>query len=85
MSGRRSAVDESRRAPRRRVFKSAIIQATGIGMSCTVRNISQSGALLIANTDEPLERLTLVIVSEKLVRKCQVVWRAGDKIGVTFV
>ena len=76
---------EYRRAPRRRVFKDGVIQANGVGTVCTVRNISDTGALLIANSEETPDHLTLVIVSENLVKKCQVVWREGNRMGVSFV
>jgi hypothetical protein len=36
-------------------------------------------------TPETPEHLTLVIVSEKLVRKCRVIWRDGKKMGVAFI
>jgi hypothetical protein len=40
---------------------------------------------LNAETAETPEHLTLVIVSEKLVRKCRVIWRDGNKMGVAFI
>jgi hypothetical protein len=82
---RRHAVDDNRRATRRRVFKDGVIQAKGLGTACTVRNLSDDGALLNAETAETPEHLTLVIVSEKLVRKCKVIWRDGNKMGVAFI
>lgn len=81
-------MDDNRRAPRRRVFKDGVIQAKGLGTACTVRNLSDDGALLNAETAETAqtaEHLTLVIVSEKLVRKCRVIWRDGKKMGVAFI
>jgi hypothetical protein len=73
------------RALRRRVFKDAVIQFNGIGLACVVKNISMTGALLLASTERPIEQLTLVVVSENLVRKCRVVWRESNKIGVAFI
>jgi hypothetical protein len=78
-------MDDNRRAPRRRVFKDGVIHAKGLGTACTVRNLSDNGALLNAETGETPEHLTLVIVSENLVRKCRVIWRNGNKMGVTFI
>jgi hypothetical protein len=78
-------VDDNRRVPRRRVYKDGIIQARGLGAACTVRNLSDKGALLNAETGETPEQLTLVIVSEKLVRKCRVIWRDGNRMGVAFI
>ena len=78
---------DNRRYQRRRVLKEGVIQARGLGLDCTVRNLSATGALLIAELDgkSELDQLTLVVVSEKLVRKCKVVWQAGNKMGVAFV
>ena len=78
-------MNENRRAPRRRAFKDGVIQAKGLGTACTVRNLSDNGALLNAEAAETPEHLTLVIVSEKLVRKCRVIWRDGNKMGVAFI
>ncbi len=78
-------MDDNRRIPRRRVFKDGVIQARGLGTACTVRNLSDNGALLNAETAVAPAHLTLVIVSEKLVRKCRVIWRDGNKMGVAFV
>jgi hypothetical protein len=78
-------VDDSRREPRRRIFKDGVIQANGVGTVCTVRNLSRAGALLNAKMEQAPEHLTLVIVSENLVRKCKVVWHNGDKMGVAFI
>jgi len=76
---------DHRTSLRRRVFKDGVIQADGLGMACTVRNISERGALLTASTEKAIEQLTLVIVSENLIKKCRVVWRDGNKMGVAFV
>jgi hypothetical protein len=78
-------VDDCRREPRRRVFKDGVIQANGRGTVCTVRNLSHTGALLNAKMEQAPEHLTLVIISENLVRKCKVVWHDGDKMGVAFI
>jgi hypothetical protein len=78
-------VDDNRRATRRRVFNDGVIQAKGLGTACTVRNLSDDGALLNAEMAEIPEQMTLVIVSEKLVRKCKVIWRDGNKMGVAFI
>jgi hypothetical protein len=68
---KRHAVDDSRRGLRRRVFKDWVVQAKGLGTACTVRSLSNDGALLNAEIAETPEHLTLVVVSEKLVRKCR--------------
>jgi hypothetical protein len=85
LKGRRHAVDDNRRTPTRRVLKDGVVQARGLGTACTVRNLCDNGALLNAETGETPGHLTLVIVSEELVRKCKVIWRDGNKIGVAFI
>ena len=74
---------ENRGAQRRRVFKDGVIQSEGVGMKCTVRNISDTGALIVA-AQETADQFTLVIVSESLIRKCKVVWRDQNRMGVAF-
>ena len=76
---------ENRIEPRRRIFKDAIIQSNGIGTSCTVRNVSGTGAFVVSDTSLAGEDLTLVIASEGLIKKCKVVWRDRDRFGVTFI
>ena len=78
-------MDDNRSAPRRRIFKDRVIQAKSIGAACSVRNISVSGALLIVNTEEAIEQLTLVVVPKNLIKKCAVVWCDDNRMGVTFV
>jgi hypothetical protein len=82
---RRHAPDDNRRVPRRRLFKDGVIQAKGAGTVSTMRNLSDNGALLNAETAETPEHLTLVIVSKQLVRKFRVIWRDGNKMGVAFI
>ena len=41
---------ERRKAPRHRVLKGATIAFDGIGLDCTVRNLSESGAALDFST-----------------------------------
>lgn len=78
-------MDEIRWAPRRCVFKDGVIQAKGLGTVCTVRDFSDKAALLNGEAAETPQHLTLVTVSEKLVRKCRVIWRDGNKMGVAFI
>lgn len=78
-------ISDKRSATRRRVLKDGVIQAAGFGTTCTVRNISATGALLFADLERCPEQITLVVISENLVRKCDVVWREGKKLGVTFI
>ena len=79
-------MDHSRVAPRKRVFKSGIIDlGAGGAISCNVKNISETGALFEANT--PLfipDKFKLIVETENINRPCQVVWRKEKRMGVEF-
>lgn len=78
-------MDEHRIAPRHRVLKAGTIAFGGGGIDCTVRNISETGALLDVLT--PLfipDRFTLVVQSQQLKRPCHIVWRSKKRMGVAF-
>ena len=83
--------DESgsnRRAdPRLRTFKGAYVVFNGgfSAMECTVRNLSEGGAMLefsgvIALPNE----FTLFMKQDGQGRPCKVAWRSGSRIGVAF-
>jgi len=82
----RFPVTEKRSAQRRRVLKEATIAFGGMGMPCTVRDISESGAALIVTgaIDIPNE-FVLAVVSHNLIRKCRLVWRHGSRLGAAFL
>ena len=72
--------------PRKRVLKSGLIDlGAGGTISCVVRNLSEKGAALEVET--PLfipDRFTLLVQTEHLNRRCQIVWRKARRIGVAF-
>jgi len=79
---------ELRAYPRARVFKGAVISYDDhhFTIPCTVRNISEGGALL-----QILEKLivpdtfVLLIELDSVETDCEVVWRHDDNIGVKFL
>ena len=78
-------MDENRVAPRRRMFKAGTIEFGGGGIDCTLKNVSETGAQLEVVT--PLfipDRFTLSIASDKISRRCHIVWRREKRIGVAF-
>ena len=78
-------MDETPRAPRRRVLKAGSITFGGGAIDCTVRNLSETGAAL--EVVSPLyipDRFTLIVQSDQLKRPCHVVWRNERRIGVAF-
>jgi PilZ domain-containing protein len=76
---------ERRATQRRRVLKGATIAFDGIGLDCTVRNLSESGAALdFASAAIVPPSFMLTIQSDRLVRRCHPVWSNDRRIGVAF-
>lgn len=79
-------MNEQRITPRNRTLKSGAIDF-GIGtLDCTVRNLTDQGAML--ETASPFglpDRFKLIIASDGTRRVCRVVWRRGQRLGVVFV
>jgi hypothetical protein len=78
-------MDENRRAFRRRVFKGGTIEFDQAAFSCAVRNMSEAGASLdVPHTQSIPHEFTLTIVNDHLSRRCRVIWRKENRIGVAF-
>ena len=79
-------MDEKRIAPRSRVLKGGTIGLVGGGaISCTVRNISSTGAALEVGSQIGIpDDFKLVIDVDHFSRSCHVQWRKGQRLGVTF-
>jgi hypothetical protein len=76
---------ERRRAPRHRVLKGATIAFDGIGLDCTVRNISETGAALeFAGSVSVPASFMLVIAMDQMTRQCHSVWSNERRVGVAF-
>ena len=77
---------EKRAAPRRRVLKHGMLAFLGGGgVDCTVRNISLTGARVdIANPAGIPAAFTLIIETDKFMRRCHTVWSSDQRIGLTF-
>ncbi len=79
-------MSEHRAQLRHRALKAGVItfnQAGGI--SCTLRNISTTGACL--EVESPLgipATFDLVVESDHVTRPCRVIWRREHRIGVEF-
>ncbi len=78
---------EKRASPRQKVFKHGVLAFSGGGaIDCTVRNISLTGARIdVANLVSLPDAFTLLIESDRFMRRCRPVWRTDDKIGLAFV
>jgi PilZ domain len=79
-------MQEHRARSRHRTLKAGTISFNRAGaISCTVRNLSETGACL--EVTSPLgipDDFTLVIAHDHLQRSCHVAWRAPNRIGVEF-
>jgi hypothetical protein len=61
---------EDRRArPRQRVFKAGTIELDGSGVDCTIRNVSATGAALVASPIGILHEITLNVVNRQRTSK----------------
>ena len=78
-------MSEHRIAPRKRVLKAGTIEFGGGVIDCTVRNLSETGAALSVESPVGIPaEFNLVIVADEINRRCQVVWRKENRIGITF-
>ena len=78
-------MDERRDKARHRVLKAGTIEFGGGAISCTVRNLSDTGAALDVTSPVGIpERFTLIIQAEGKHLACTVVWRKERRIGVKF-
>lgn len=80
-------MNEKRIAPRNRVLKGGTIGLAGGGViTCTVRNISSTGAALEVGSPIGIpDDFKLVIEADHFSRICHVQWRKGQRLGVTFI
>jgi hypothetical protein len=79
------AMDEGRKAPRHRVLKAGTISFGGAGISCTIRNLSETGAALDVSSPVGIpNEFVLIIEADNSVRQCRIVWRKERRIGVAF-
>ena len=69
----------------RRVLKAAVIGFGGAGITCVVRSISDTGALLEVESPVGIpDRFTLHIDADQIKKACRVVRRLEKRIGVAF-
>jgi hypothetical protein len=76
---------ETRAAPRHRVTKPAQIEHGGYKITCTLRDLSTTGAALeVPDPAMVPAQFTLVLPEDGLKLRCRVVRRTGVRIGVAF-
>jgi len=79
---------ERRQHPRYIINRIAKFQADAgsLPRDCMITDMSKQGARLFANGAEVPDQFDLLISGDRGVRRgCQVVWRLGGEIGITFV
>ena len=74
-----------RASPRNRVLKAGTIEFGGSAITCRVRNMSDSGAMLDVATPVGIpDHFTLVLRANGHRIPCHVVWWKEKRIGVAF-
>ncbi len=79
---------EQRRALRRRVLKAGLVayNERHSTLSCTVRDISDTGARVrVDGSVSAPDTFELIIQIDGLEASCEVVWRNGSEVGVRFL
>ncbi len=80
--------NERRQHRRYAINRIAKFQADAYSLprDCMITDMSQQGARLFADGVEVPDQFALLISGDKGIRReCQVVWRLGGEIGVSFV
>lgn len=90
MAADRRSSSKDRRGGRRQDLRyAARIErlADGAEIPCTLLDVSQTGARLMAREPEgvPDEFLLRLAVGRQALRRCAVVWRDGASMGVRFI
>ena len=78
---------EARKTRRRRVLEIGLIRFGDMpmGWSCVVRNLSETGAALDIGSQLSIpDQFTLLVLPQKKIYSCAVIWRKERRIGVQF-
>lgn len=76
---------EKRAAPRYKVLKGGTVATDGGRISCTVRNMSSTGAAVeFAQRVDLPPSFTLVIERDRFSRRCRPVWTHQRRVGMAF-
>ena len=80
------AMEERRRVARNRTLKSGkiLVHAHTSLIDCTVRNLSPKGALLLVSSLAGIPENFELALEPKQTRRCRVIWRGEDRLGVEF-
>lgn len=76
---------ERRAAERNEIDEIAYIAGDGSSICCRVVNISPGGAAVDVPDPSCLRPLfKLMLEKDRLIRSCRLIWRSGNRIGVSF-
>jgi PilZ domain len=81
------AVREQRKHERRLTLKTANIHfdVNGEERECAVLDLSDAGAcVIVASTTDVPDTFALTTDRDGLTRECKVVWRKGNRLGLSF-
>ena len=82
-----TAIDlaEARKAGRRHVTDTALIRFGEMSVGCVIRNLTDAGAALDVGPQGDIpDQFTLIVMATKKIYSCNIVWRKGRRIGVSF-
>jgi hypothetical protein len=78
-------MEEKRQRQRQRILKAGTIAfARAAGITCMVRNISDTGACLEVETPIGIPDEFILVVKDLPQQTCHVAWRSARRIGVRF-
>jgi hypothetical protein len=77
-------MENRRRSFRFRTLKSAKILLGAHHLSCTIRNLSETGACLEVETADGIPLNFQFRMPNQSVRACKVIWAAEAMVGVQF-
>jgi hypothetical protein len=78
-------MQERRGAERTEIDEVAYIAGDGSSVRCRVVNISADGAALeVPNPSCLRPRFKLMLENDRLIRNCRLIWRLGNRVGVSF-
>jgi hypothetical protein len=79
-------LQERRKQERIETDEIAYIFGDGSSLCCRVVNISAHGAAVeLPEARHMRSRFNLMMVKDRVIRSCRLIWSTGDRIGVQFM
>ena len=78
-------LQEARKTQRRPALDKALIMFGDISIGCVLRNVSEGGAALDIGSQIGIpDQFTLIVLPQKKIYSCNVIWRKERRIGIQF-